>query len=120
MTSETVAGPPGADALAAPARVSQRSRLRIRTHRTKSSVKFLRGEGSDWLRTEERSERRQQEGAQERRQPPQEEVEVEAGGGEDGVDAVAVLGLEVVAVHAMVGLEVADHPRRRRAVSSRV
>ena len=63
-------------------------------------MKFLRGEGSDWLRTEERSERRQ---------PPQEEVEVEVGGGEDGVDAVAVLALEVVAVHSMVGLEVADH-----------
>ena len=47
-------------------------------------------------------------GAQERRQPPQEEVEVEAGGGEDGVDAVAVLALEVVAVPSMVGLDVTD------------
>jgi hypothetical protein len=36
-------------------------------------------------------------------------VEVEAGGGEDRVDAVAFLALEVVAVHSMVGLEVADH-----------
>jgi hypothetical protein len=29
--------------------------------------------------------------------------------GEDGVDAVAVLALQVIAVHSMVGLEVADH-----------
>jgi hypothetical protein len=29
--------------------------------------------------------------------------------GEDGVDAVAVLALEVIAAHSMVGLEVADH-----------
>jgi hypothetical protein len=50
----------------------------------------------------------QEKGAQQRRQPPQEEVEVEAGGGEDGVDTVAVPALEVVAVHAMVGLDVAD------------
>jgi hypothetical protein len=48
-------------------------------------------------------------GAQKRREPPQEEVEVEAGGSEDGIDAVAVLANEEVAVHAMVGLEVADH-----------
>ena len=51
----------------------------------------------------------QENGPQKRGEPPQEEVEVETGGGEDGVDAVAVLALEVVAVHAMVGLEVADH-----------
>jgi hypothetical protein len=43
-------------------------------------------------------------GAQQRRQ-----VEVETNGGEDGVDAVAVLALEVVALHSMVGLEVTDH-----------
>jgi hypothetical protein len=48
-------------------------------------------------------------GAQERRQPPQEEAEVETGGGEDGVDTVAVLAFEVVAVHSMIGLDVTDH-----------
>jgi hypothetical protein len=37
------------------------------------------------------------------------------GGGEDGVDAVAVLALEVVAVHPMAGLEVADHRLDRAA-----
>jgi hypothetical protein len=37
----------------------------------------------------------QENGADERRQPPEEEVEVETGGGEDGVDAVAVTALEV-------------------------
>jgi hypothetical protein len=47
-------------------------------------------------------------GAQKRRKPPQKEVEVEAGCCKDDVDAVADLALEVVAVDAMLGLEVAD------------
>ncbi len=36
-------------------------------------------------------------------------MEVVAGGGEDGVAAVAVATLEVIAAHAVLGLEVADH-----------
>ena len=48
-------------------------------------------------------------GTQERREPPQEGVKLKPAAGEDGVDAVAVLALEVIAVHSMVGLEVADH-----------
>ena len=55
-----------------------------------------------------RSDRDQEKGAQKDCEPSQEKVEVEAGGGEDGVDAVAVLPLEVVAVHPVVGLDLPD------------
>ena len=48
------------------------------------------------------------EGTQNRRQPAQEEMEVVAGGGEDGIDAVAVWSFEVIAAHAVLGLEMAD------------
>ena len=48
-------------------------------------------------------------GAQERLKPSQEQFEVVARGGEDGVGAVAFAALEVVAAHAVLGLEVADH-----------
>src|SRR5258708_7100912 len=41
-------------------------------------------------------------------EPAQEEAEVVAGGGEDGVDAVAVATLEMVAAHAVLGLEMTD------------
>lgn len=34
---------------------------------------------------------------------------VVAGGGQDGVDGVALLAGEVVAVHPVLGLDVADH-----------
>ena len=61
------------------------------------------------MRADERLDGREENGGQERRQPPQEKVEVEAGGGEDGVDTVAVLAFEVVAVHSMIGLDVTDH-----------
>jgi hypothetical protein len=65
-------------------------------------VKFVRGWNSGWLR----AEGGQKEGAQKRRQTPQGKAEVVAGGGEDGVDAVVpVWSVEIVAVHAMVGLE---------------
>jgi hypothetical protein len=46
----------------------------------------------------------QKEGAQKRCQPSQEKVEVEAGGGEEGYDAVAVTALEIVALHAVVSM----------------
>ncbi|KRR01952.1 hypothetical protein CQ10_41300 [Bradyrhizobium valentinum] len=38
-----------------------------------------------------------------------EQAEVVAGGGENGVDAVAVAALEMVATHSVVVLEMADH-----------
>jgi hypothetical protein len=47
-------------------------------------------------------------GTQKPLQPAQEEAEVISGGGEDGVDAVAVAPLEVVAAEAVFGLEMAD------------
>ena len=47
-------------------------------------------------------------GTQEFCEPPQEQAEVEAGRGEDGVDAVADAAFEIVAVHAVLGLDVAD------------
>ena len=47
-------------------------------------------------------------GMQKRLQPSQEEAEFVPGGGEDGVDAVAVASLEVVAAQAVLGLEMAD------------
>jgi len=50
----------------------------------------------------------QQQDAQKRLEPAQEQAEVVAGGGEDGVDSVAVTALEMVATHPMVILEMAD------------
>jgi len=47
-------------------------------------------------------------GAQKLAQPAQEQTEVVAGGGEHGVDAVAVAALEVIATHAVLGFEMAD------------
>lgn len=46
--------------------------------------------------------------AQECCEPSQEQTEVVAGCCEDGVDAVAEAALEVVAVHAVLGIDVAD------------
>jgi hypothetical protein len=43
------------------------------------------------------------------REPAQEEAEVEAGGGEHGVDAVALTSLQVITVHAVLGFHVTDH-----------
>lgn len=43
------------------------------------------------------------------RQPADEQTEVEADGGEDGVDAVAVASFEEIASHAAIGLEMADN-----------
>ena len=45
------------------------------------------------------------EGTQKGFEPPDEEAEVVAGGGEDGVGAVAVAALEVVSVHSVLGLD---------------
>lgn len=42
-------------------------------------------------------------------QPADEKVEVVASGGKDGIDAVAVAALDVVAAHAVLGLDVADN-----------
>ena len=46
--------------------------------------------------------------AQKKPQPVEEEAEVVSGGGEDGVDGVALGTGEVVAVHAVAVLDVAD------------
>ena len=43
-------------------------------------------------------------GTPDRREPTPQQVEGEAGNGEQGVDSVAVLPLEVIAVHPVVGL----------------
>jgi hypothetical protein len=48
------------------------------------------------------------EGTQKLCQPAQEQSEVVAGGGEDGVDAIALWSLEIVTAHAELGLEMAD------------
>ena len=45
---------------------------------------------------------------QELPEPVQEEREVVSGGGQHGVDGVAVFAGEIVAVHAVLGLEMAD------------
>lgn len=49
------------------------------------------------------------EGTQNPLEPPQEEAEVESDGSEERVGAVAVWAFEVVAAHAVLGLQVADH-----------
>jgi hypothetical protein len=46
-------------------------------------------------------------------QPAQQQTEVVAGGGEDGVGAVAVAALQIVAIQTVLGLEMADDPRQR-------
>ncbi len=55
------------------------------------------------------SEERGDQGAQKGFEPSEEKAEIVAGGGENGVGAVAVAALEVIAVRAMLGLDVADH-----------
>src|SRR5688572_10928609 len=49
-----------------------------------------------------------QEQAQQRPEPSDEAAEVVAGGGEDGVGGVALAEPEIVAAHAVLGLEMAD------------
>ena len=53
-------------------------------------------------------EERPYQGVQKGGDPSQEEMEVEARGGEDSVDSVAGMAFEVVAAHAVFGLEMAD------------
>src|SRR5215472_1646905 len=48
-------------------------------------------------------------GTQKLCQPAEQQAEVVAGGGKDGVDAVALGSLEQVAAHAVLGLEMADN-----------
>ena len=55
------------------------------------------------------------EGTQKGFEPPDEEAEVVAGGGEDGVGAVAAASPEMVAAHAVAVLDVADHRLDRGA-----
>src|SRR6478736_9507678 len=54
-------------------------------------------------------------GTQEFCEPPQEQAEVIAGCGEDGVDAVADAAFEIVALHAVLGLDVTDDGLDSRA-----
>jgi hypothetical protein len=56
----------------------------------------------------ERGEERRDEGTQKLSQPAEQKAEVVACGGEDGIDAIALASLEVIAVHAVVALDVAD------------
>lgn len=51
---------------------------------------------------------RGEQGSQKGGQPAEQQGEVVSGGGEDRVGAVAVASLEVVAAHAVLGLDVAD------------
>ncbi len=48
------------------------------------------------------------EGTQKRLEPAQEQAEVIAGGCEHSVDTVAVAAFEVIAIHAVLGLHMAD------------
>lgn len=41
-------------------------------------------------------------------QPPEQEAEVVAGGGEDGIDGIALAVPEIVPAHAVLGLHVTD------------
>jgi hypothetical protein len=52
---------------------------------------------------------------QELLEPAAEQAEVVAGGGEYGIDAVAVAAFEIVAVHAVLGLDMADDRLHRGA-----
>ena len=45
---------------------------------------------------------------QQERQPPDEAAEVVTGGGEDGIDGIALAVPEIVAANAMFGFEMAD------------
>jgi hypothetical protein len=60
------------------------------------------------LRYREPGCERLDQGAQKCGEPPHEEVEVEADGSEDGIDAVSFPSLELVAVHSVFGLEMTD------------
>ena len=52
---------------------------------------------------------------QQKPQPCQQAAEIAAGGGEHGVDGVAVRSLEIISVHAVVGFRVTDDRFDRRA-----
>jgi hypothetical protein len=62
------------------------------------------------------------EGAQKRCQLAQGQTEVVAGGGEDGVDVIALWSLEIVTAHAVLGLEMARDrlTAARRFISRRM
>src|SRR5947208_3029307 len=51
---------------------------------------------------------RLEEGTQKPREPAQEEAEVVAGGGEHGIDAIAVAPLQIIAAHTVLGLGMTD------------
>ena len=72
---------------------------------------MISGDLAAWWSWEERLE----EDAQKPPQPAPEEGEVVAGGSEEGVAAVAATVLEVIAAHAVLGLEVADDGLDRSA-----
>ena len=63
-------------------------------------------------------EERPDEGAQKHRQRSQEEAEIVAGGGKHGVAAVAVASFEIIAIHAVLGFEVADDQPPREPASA--
>src|SRR6267142_5687816 len=59
-------------------------------------------------RKEGLTEGQQQQGTQKLLEPAAEQAEVVAGGGEHGIDAVAVAAFEIIATHPMIVLEMAD------------
>ena len=65
------------------------------------------GENSDGLNVRSVGERPDA-GTQKVCQPAEQQAEVVAGSGKDGVDAVSLGSLEIVAAHAVLGLEMAD------------
>ena len=60
------------------------------------------------MKRPDRTEEHRQHEAQEKPQPGEEEAEVVAGGGEDGVDGIALGSSQIIALHAMLILDVAD------------
>ena len=78
-------------------------------------MKNRRGAGSSDVLSRDSFHERPDDDTQELCEPSQEQAEVVAGSGKDSVDAVAEAPLEIVAVHAVLGLDVADDGLDSRA-----
>lgn len=90
-----------------PTRRGRRRRSRAASD-TQSSVKNRRRVVFGNLRSVAAEEEHREKGAQKPFQRAQEEGEIVAGGGENGVDAVAAAAFAMIAAHAVLGLQVAD------------
>ncbi len=82
---------------------------------TQSFVKNWRGAGSSDISSRDDLEEGSDDDTQELCEPSQQQAEVVAGRGENGVDAVAEASLEIISVHAVLGLDVADDGLDSRA-----